>query len=148
MSTYQGVCKAGFHCISTCISTVVQTITWDQVMYWKESNWTRQSHIHLSYSGCNYFLQLHENSWYTVHGKIFTEGSYYVLGQKFHQIYFVNHASYLPGSCGWSSRVAMCICTCAHDRSNVSKIFTVQKNSLKTFLPTACIGKNFHVYGS
>ena len=48
---------------------------------------------------------------------------------------------YLPGSCGLSSWVAMCICECAHDRTNVPKFSLCKKNLRKKISPTACIGK-------
>ena len=39
--------------------------------------------------------------------KIFAKGSYFVLEQKFFPFNFVSRTSYLPGSYGWSSRVAV-----------------------------------------
>ena len=72
--------------------------------------------------------------------------------KNFTKFNFTNCASYLPGSCGWSSQVAMCnIYVCAH---KCVKIFTVQKNSQKNFHQRHALaklvkfspGENFHVY--
>ena len=56
---------------------------------------------------------------------------------KAHTVYwdknFANGASYLPGSCGWSSQVARRICACTHDRANMSKFSLCEKNSRKKF---------------
>ena len=41
--------------------------------------------------------------------------------KNFAKFNFANRTSYLPGSCGWSSQIAMYICMCAHDHANVSK---------------------------
>ena len=51
--------------------------------------------------------------------------------KNFTKFNFTNHVSYFPGSCGWSSRVAMCIHVCM--RARMCQIFTVQKNSQKNF---------------
>ena len=63
---------------------------------------------------------------------------------------FANRAGYLPGSCGWSSRIAMHICACTQDRVNVSNFSLYKKIRGKKFCQTACIGeigKIFHIYG-
>ena len=81
--------------------------------------------------------------------KISPKGSYFVLGQNFTKFNFTNRANYLPGSCGWSSQVAMHICTCARE---CVKIFTVQKIRGKNFhrrhaLAKRFPGENSHIYG-
>ena len=84
------------------------------------------------------------------------------FSQKAHTLYwdknniakfnFANRASYLPGSYGWSSRAAMRIFACAHDRVNVSK-FSLCKKFAETILASGMhwrkfsSGKNFCIYG-
>ena len=63
--------------------------------------------------------------------KIFTEGSYFVLGQKFHPLHEL-----LSRSCGWSSQVAMRVCL--RSRTDVPKFSLCKK-----IRATACIGENF-----
>ena len=58
---------------------------------------------------------------------------------------FANRTSYLPGSCGWSSQIAMCICMCVHDHANVSK-FHCKKICGKKISPTACIGEISEIF--
>ena len=58
--------------------------------------------------------------------------------KNFAKFNFANYASYLPESCGWNSRIAMCICACTHE---CVKIFTMQKKFTEKNLPTACIGE-------
>ena len=43
--------------------------------------------------------------------------------------YIIDHIDYVnvKRSCGWSSRVAMCICVCTRDRTNVSKVSLCKK---------------------
>ena len=41
---------------------------------------------------------------------------------------FANCASCILASCGWSSRVAMRICACAHDSMNESNVSLCKKN--------------------
>ena len=60
--------------------------------------------------------------------------------KNFAKFNFTNCVSYLPGSCGRSSRVAMRICACAHDRENVSK-FSLCRKFVEKFSPVACIGE-------
>ena len=82
--------------------------------------------------------------------KIFTKGHVY-WNINFAKFNYTNRASYLPGSCGQSLRVAICM----HSRSHECvKIFTVQKNCTKIFIngmhwrnwQKFSPGKNFHVY--
>ena len=52
--------------------------------------------------------------------------------KNFTKFNVANHASYLPGRCGWSLRMATRICACTHDRTNMSK-FSLCKKSQKKF---------------
>ena len=76
--------------------------------------------------------------------------------KNFAKFNFTNRTSYLPGSCGWNSQVAIYVHMRMHSQScECVKIFTVQKKSWQKFSPMACIGEigknspgeNFHVYG-
>ena len=87
--------------------------------------------------------------------KISAKGSFFVMGQKFHQIQFHQSRKLSSGkSCGWSSRVAMYICVCSHNRARMCQNFHCAKKNFfangmhwrnwQKFSP----GENFHVYGS
>ena len=78
---------------------------------------------------------------YTIYDKIFR---WLKFSPKAHTMYWdknfakfnvANRASYLPGSCEWSLRVAMHKCAYTHDRLNVSK-FSLCKKVVE-------IGENF-----
>ena len=57
--------------------------------------------------------------------------------KNFAKFKFANHVSYLPGNCGWNSRITMRICVCVR----MCQIFLCAKKFMKKFLPMACIGK-------
>ena len=80
----------------------------------------------------------------TVYDKIFAKGSYFVLRQKFAKFNSANRASYLPGSCGWSSRVAMCKCVCAVTIAQMCQNFQCAKNCWKTF--ANCMHISSYIY--
>ena len=60
--------------------------------------------------------------------------------KNFAKFNFANRTSYLPGSCGWSSQIAMCTCMCAHDHANVSK-FHCKKICRKKFRQQHALAK-------
>ena len=63
--------------------------------------------------------------------------------KNFAKFNFINHVSYLPGSCGWSLRVAMHICMCTHNRANVSKFSLCKKIHRKNFHQWYTLAKIF-----
>ena len=63
--------------------------------------------------------------------------------KNFAKFNFANRTSYLPGSCGWSSQIAMCICAyaCALTIMQMCQNFTAKKFVEKKFRQQHALAK-------